>query len=80
MHARDIMSAPLITVTTTTPVSEIAHTILEQRVSAVPVVNSEGILVGLVSASDLLERDDLGTAPGSNWLRQKVWPRAAAKQ
>lgn len=80
MQAQDIMSTPLVTVSTTTPVLEIAHVILEQRVSAVPVVDSKGTLVGLVSASDLLEREDLETAPGWNWLRQKVWPRAAAKQ
>jgi CBS domain-containing protein len=80
MQAQDIMSSPLVTVTTTTPVSEIANVILEKRVSAVPVVNSKGTLVGLVSASDLLEREDLETAPGWSWLRQKVWPRAAARQ
>jgi CBS domain-containing protein len=80
MIAQDIMSKPLITVTTTTPVAEIAQTIIEKQVSAVPVVDAAGILVGLVSASDLLEREDLDTAPTWNWLRQKVWPRAAAKQ
>lgn len=80
MYAKDIMSTPLVTVTTATPVSEIAQLIMERRISAVPVVDAAGNLTGLVSASDLLERDDLGTAPAWNWLRQKMWPAAAAQR
>lgn len=80
MIAKDIMSAPLITVRDTAPVSDIANIIINRKISAVPVVDASGKLVGLVSASDLLEREDIDTAPARNWLRQKLWPNLAAKE
>ena len=51
--ARDVMSAPLVTVTEETGVKEIARLLAIHHVKRVPVVR-EGRLVGIVSRADLL--------------------------
>lgn len=79
MNAKDIMSQPVVTVTEDIPVSQIAEIILERRISALPVVNGAGKLVGLVSASDLLERADIGTDRKRHWLLEKIAPLTAAR-
>src|SRR5208337_3918369 len=51
-------------------VKEVAKTLLERRISAVPVVDDGGKLVGIVSEGDLLHRSEAGTErPRSWWLR-----------
>ena len=79
MLASEVMTPSPLTVTRDTEIAEVARLILEHRVSALPVVGADGRLVGLVSASDLLEREELGTAPALRWLVQKIWPHTAAK-
>ncbi|MEQ1895546.1 MAG: CBS domain-containing protein, partial [Planctomycetota bacterium] len=46
---------PCLTVTPATQLHELVHTLLEARISALPVVET-GRLVGIVTATDLLER------------------------
>lgn len=55
------MTSPPITVTPDTEVSEIAAILLEKRISAVPVLNEAGRLVGIVSEGDLLRRAETRT-------------------
>lgn len=71
MHARDVMTSPVITVLPTTPLVEIVDLMLKNRISAVPVVNAEGSLTGIVSEGDLMHRKDLGLPPEKSW-----WLRA----
>jgi CBS-domain-containing membrane protein len=51
--ARDIMTAPAVTVTPKTLVSEIAKLFRDMKINRVPVVDSDGGLVGIVSRGDL---------------------------
>jgi CBS domain-containing protein len=60
MKARDVMVSPVIIVTPNSSVRELAQTLLKNRISAVPVVDSQG-LVGIVSEGDLLHRSEAGT-------------------
>ena len=70
MKAADVMTTRVITVTADRPVSEIAKLLLKHRISAVPVVDADGRLLGIVSEGDLMRREDAGTeAPRSWWLR-----------
>lgn len=50
------MSAPVITVGPDTPVVEVAETLTRHRISAVPVVDGAGAVLGLVSEYDLLAK------------------------
>jgi CBS domain-containing protein len=68
MQARDIMTPDVICVAPDTSLPEIVRTMLEHRISAVPVLD-DGTLVGIVSEGDLLRRVETGTdAPPSRWL------------
>ena len=67
MHARDVMVAPVITVTPSTTVKEAAELFLEKRISAAPVIGSREKLVGIVSEGDLLHRVEAGTERRRSW-------------
>jgi CBS domain-containing protein len=70
MKARDVMVSPVTTVTPGTSVGNLARTLLENRISGVPVVDDGGKLVGMVSEGDLLHRSEAGTERRlSGWLR-----------
>lgn len=67
MEARDVMVSPVITVHPNATVQEVAKIFLERRISAVPVVDDHGHLVGIVSEGDLMHRSETGTE------RQHAW-------
>ena len=67
MKARDVMVSPVITVKPDASVKELAKILLERRISAVPVVDDQGKLVGIVSEGDLLHRAEADTQ------RQRPW-------
>lgn len=51
----DFMSSNPITVEAETDIDEVIEMLLEHRVGAIPVVNAEGVLVGIVSYVDVLK-------------------------
>jgi CBS domain-containing protein len=57
LKARDIMTREVHTVSPDTTVEELAHLFVETGVSAMPVVDDEGKLVGIVTETDLIARD-----------------------
>jgi CBS domain-containing protein len=67
MKARDVMATPVINVKPSASVKEVAKLLLEQRISAVPVVDDQGEVVGIVSEGDLLHRAEAGTARRHSW-------------
>jgi CBS domain-containing protein len=69
MQARDVMVSPVITVGTIATVRDVATVLLESRISAVPVVDNAGKVIGIVTESDLMRRTEAGTErPYSWWL------------
>ncbi len=67
MTARDVMVSPVITVKSPASVKEVAQSLVEHHISALPVVDDAGKLIGLVSESDLMRRADLGTERHRAW-------------
>ena len=67
MLARDVMVSPVITVGVDATVRDVAKTLLENRISAVPVIDSKGKLVGIVTESDLMHRAEAGTERRHSW-------------
>jgi CBS domain-containing protein len=61
MKARDVMVSPVITVKPHASVQEVAKTLVDRRISAVPVVDDVGKLVGIISEGDLMHRSETGT-------------------
>jgi len=67
MKASDVMVAKVITVGPNTTVGEIANILLTNRISAVPVVDEQGVLIGIVSEGDLIHRVEAGTERHDPW-------------
>jgi CBS domain-containing protein len=63
------MITDVLTVAPDTPVRQIAALLLERRISAVPVVDANRRVVGIVSEGDLMHRAETGTARSrSRWF------------
>jgi CBS domain-containing protein len=60
MRAKDVMTANVISVTEEAPVHEIVRLLMRYRISAVPVVDGAGKVVGIVSEGDLLRPEGGG--------------------
>lgn len=67
MLAKDVMTTSVVTVSPETEVREIARLLLARRISAVPVTDAEGAVVGIVSEGDLLHRPESETETTSSW-------------
>lgn len=67
MQAADVMTPEVVTVTPDTSVNDIARIFLSRHVSAVPVVDSAGLLQGIVSEGDLMRRSENETARRTSW-------------
>ena len=67
MRARDVMTIKVVSAEPETDVRQIAKLLIENRISAVPVVDSGGKLVGIVSEGDLMRRPEAGTVQHASW-------------
>ncbi len=67
MRAADIMTTNVVTVGPEASVREVARLLLAHRISAVPVVDGSGELVGIVSESDLMRRTEADTERRRSW-------------
>jgi CBS domain-containing protein len=61
---KDVMTAQVVAVTMNTPFKEIAARLRQYRVSAFPVIDDEGRVVGVVSEADLLAKEALVASAG----------------
>lgn len=74
LQARDIMTTEVITVSPETLVSDLAKTLAGKNIGGVPVVDADGVLVGIVTQSDLVERvQELKMPPAINILDFHVY-------
>jgi CBS domain-containing protein len=56
MKVREIMSAPVVTVSEGAAVAEVARLMLKENVSGLPVMGPDDELLGLVTENDLVEK------------------------
>lgn len=68
MLAKEIMTRDVTTVSPSASVREAAKLMVDRRLSGLPVVTSDGRLVGMLTASDLLHRVETGTERQSSWF------------
>ena len=68
LTARQVMTSPVAYVMTETPLQEIANLLLREGISAAPVLDEGGHLVGIVSEGDLVRR-----GPTKNGTRRSWW-------
>jgi CBS domain-containing protein len=67
MQARDIMTANVETVRPDTEVREIVKRLLARNISAMPVVDDQDKVVGIVSEGDLMHRSENETERQQSW-------------
>jgi CBS domain-containing protein len=67
MNAADVMVSNVITVNVDATVQEVAGTLATNRISAVPVMDRQGKLAGIVSEGDLIRRSEIGTERSRSW-------------
>jgi len=61
MRARDVMVRAVVTASPDTTVEALARLMVNLRISGVPVLDTDGRLVGMVTEGDLLRRVEIGT-------------------
>jgi CBS domain-containing protein len=66
---RDLMTAGVLSVSPTVPVSFIVELLAERALPGVPVIDTGEVLVGMVTESDLLQRLALSDEPQHGWFR-----------
>ena len=67
---RDVMTPEVVTVGEQASFKEIAATMAEHRVSALPVLDAEGRVAGIVSEADLLLKEEFPEGPAGGRLFQ----------
>src|SRR5271156_2911937 len=72
MRAVDVMTSGVITVGENATVPEAAKLLAEHGISAVPVVDNENRVIGMVSEGDLLHRAETGTERRRSWWLDMV--------
>ncbi|WP_084959951.1 CBS domain-containing protein [Thermoactinospora rubra] len=55
---KDIMTTGVVSVTPRTPFKDVAETLIAHAVSAVPVLDGDGRVIGVVSEADLLRKEE----------------------
>jgi CBS domain-containing protein len=79
MRAHQIMTRPVITVTPDTTIVDAATIMLQRHVSGLPVVDTSGKLIGVVSEGDFIRRAEIGTErKRGRWLRFILGPGESA--
>jgi CBS domain-containing protein len=73
----DVMTRDVVTVGPQTPFKRIAHLVAEHNIRSVPVVADGDRVLGLVSVTDLLRKQEFRAEPRPPWYR-RLWHRAAA--
>ena len=68
--ARDLMTEEVVTVPPDTPVTSLARLLGERGISAAPVADAEGRLLGVVTEADLLRRLASAEDAPVGWLRR----------
>ena len=81
MKAGDVMTRDVTTIRPGDPVVEALRTMIERRISGLPVVDAEGALVGILTEGDFLRRAELDTEKKRPlWLAHLVSPGRLARE
>jgi CBS domain-containing protein len=74
MKAQDVMVRDVVTVGPDTAVAEAVALLVKHDISALPVVDADGNLIGILSEADLLERGELGAEHHHPWWIETLMP------
>lgn len=74
MQAVEVMTTKVITVGENASVAEVAKLLAEHAISAVPVVDADNRVIGMVSEGDLLYRTETRTEQRRSWWLEMMAP------
>ena len=75
MNASDVMTREILSVGPDTTVAEAIRTMLDNRISGLPVIDEAGRLVGILTEGDLMRRGETGTErQRPRWLQILMGP------
>lgn len=74
MNARDVMVSDVVTVGPDDLVSKAVQLLVDHDISALPVVDANQRVIGILSESDLLHREKIGTEKHRAWWLEAVTP------
>jgi len=75
MNASDVMTRDILSVRPDATLAEAIRTMLDNRISGLPVIDENGRLVGILTEGDLLRRGETGTErQRSRWLEVLMGP------
>lgn len=72
MRANQVMTMGVVTVPADASVYDAAFILLCAGISAAPVVNASGKMIGIVSEADLMYRPEIGTVAKKSWLERLI--------
>lgn len=76
MKASDVMVRKVVTTHPRASVSRVAKQLVDNDISALPVVDDTGRLVGIISEADLMRREELGSEKTRPWWLEAMIPGA----
>jgi CBS-domain-containing membrane protein len=80
LHAADVMTTAVIVINADKTIFDAARTMLQHKISGLPVVNGDNDIVGMITEGDLLRRSEIGTERHrSHWLELLLGPGRAAE-
>jgi len=81
MQVRDVMTRNVISIPANETVLKAVRTMLQNRISGLPVVDADGRLVGMVTEGDFLRRGEIGTQRRRpKWLEFLIGPGRLASE
>jgi len=81
MQVRDVMTRNVISIASNETILKAARTMLQNRISGLPVVDAAGALVGMVTEGDFLRRGEIGTQrQRPKWLEFVLGPGRLAAE
>jgi CBS-domain-containing membrane protein len=70
MKAMDVMVRDVVTVKPEADVASAIELLVEHDISALPVIDDDGSVVGVISEADLIRRSEIGTEKERPWWRR----------
>lgn len=74
MRVKDVMATKLVSVSPDQTIADAIRLMMHSHVSGLPVIDSNGELVGILSEGDLLRRIEIGTTKTTHWLEYLFRP------
>jgi CBS-domain-containing membrane protein len=72
VKAADVMVRNVVTVHPESDVADVVQLLAEHDISALPVVDAQGGLVGIISEADLMHRAEIGAEKRRSWLVESL--------